>query len=533
MGKNKVPIKRCMTASAIKDIVVSEPCSSEFQATHDWIKRREHHQIDAHHHRNDYYHLQARDPLLKKMNLRSWKDECHCEDLLLKYPIPIVNSGLWRGQKKLNRPSSAPGLSGAVSMIEALQRPKATGDLVKRLLSAKASVRERDSKNDKTPLHIAVRTNNVGACQAILDAAMLLQPPSRFKEVLEAQDLLGLTPLMEAASAGFLDVIEELLKRGALVSTAVSSVGSTALDCAYQGGNVEVIALVGKHAKLQKDLEHAQKMQNRDQWTTLMHAAQTGDQTSIKSAVAGGNKAWEPGFMNDTPLHIAARHGKVSAVQTLLQVKAFVNSKNDARLTPLSCAVAAGNVSVIKILVKARADIRKEDHELVASRAIKDESKGESKAIEIAEALTPAGMGRSTIGTPGRRTALMDIRNTICGDLSMNAQDKDAALAELENFEKFLSSKMGQADVSSKRQNQRVSVRFNTIHATLQRAFKKFDETKNNEVSKTEFMKGMQSLGYKGQTAKLFTILDLDKSGSISLREIMEAAETLAFADTS
>merc|ERR1719310_1308318 len=102
----------------------------------------------------------------------------------------------------------------------------------------KASVRERASKNDKTPLHIAVRTNNVDACHVILDAAVLLQPSNRFKEVLEAQDLLGLTPLMEAASAGYLDVVEELLKRGALVTTAVSSVGSTALDCAYQGGNV-------------------------------------------------------------------------------------------------------------------------------------------------------------------------------------------------------------------------------------------------------------------------------------------------------
>lgn len=499
---------------------------------HHQRRRSDHHQhpsgkhsqqdadFDPHAHRNSKYH--HTDPLLDRMGLRSWKDECHPEDILLKYPIPIPQTGMMRVQKK--RSNSAPGLGRTISLVEALQRPKATRDLVKKLLTMKASVRERASKNDKTPLHIAVRTNNVDACHVILDAAVLLQPSSRFKEVLEAQDLLGLTPLMEAASAGYLDVVEELLKRGALV-TATSSIGSTVLDCAYQSGHVEVIDMIEKHAQHQKELEHAQKKQSSDQWTSLMHAAQKGDKMSIERAVASGNKPWESGFMNDTPLHVAARHGKVPAVQALLQAKAFVNRKNDAQLTALSCAVAAGHIPVIRILLEAKADIRKEDHELVVSKSIKEESKG----LEIAEALRPAHMLRSGRGDKKRHAMMTDARASILEHLTPH--EKDAALVELENFENFLSNKLTQSDVVAKRQNNRASVRFSIIHSTLTRAFKNFNDTKNAEITKTEFMKGMASLGYKGETAKLFGILDIDKNGTISVPEIVEAAEKLALSD--
>lgn len=302
----------------------------------------------------------------------------------------------------------------------------------------KASVRERLSKNDKTPLHYAVRTNNLDACQAILDAAMLLQPSTRFKEVLEAQDFFGLTPLIEATSAGHVDLIEELCKRGALVASG-SSMGYTALDSAHQGGDIVVIEMLEKYAQVQKDLEYAQKRRAQDQWTPLMQAAFKGDQRSIEKAVSSGSKAWESGLGKETPLHIAARNSNAVAVQALIEKKAFMNTKNSLNMTALSCAIAAGSVPVIKMLVESKAEVRKEDHSLQLCKALKHESLGQ----EIFDALRPSKK-KHGLKEAEAKGFLPKVRFSILSnsDNAMPAQEKNEALKELECFEHFLTNKL-------------------------------------------------------------------------------------------
>lgn len=76
------------------------------------------------------------------------------------------------------------------------------------------------------------------------------------------------TPLIEAASNGFLDIVKLLLQHGANVN-AQSSAGNTALHRSSGSGYDDVVELLIQH---NADLEH----QNENGHTPLMDAASNG-----------------------------------------------------------------------------------------------------------------------------------------------------------------------------------------------------------------------------------------------------------------
>ncbi len=76
------------------------------------------------------------------------------------------------------------------------------------------------------------------------------------------------TPLMEAASGGYSDIVKLLIDHGANVN-AKSSVGNTALTYACCGGYEEVVRIL---LEAGADVEH----QNENGHTPLMEAASCG-----------------------------------------------------------------------------------------------------------------------------------------------------------------------------------------------------------------------------------------------------------------
>ena len=76
------------------------------------------------------------------------------------------------------------------------------------------------------------------------------------------------TPLMEASSGGFVDIVKLLLQHGANVN-AQSSSGNTALHYACCGGYEDVVLVLLDH---NADIEH----QNENGHTPLMEAASGG-----------------------------------------------------------------------------------------------------------------------------------------------------------------------------------------------------------------------------------------------------------------
>jgi ankyrin repeat protein len=63
----------------------------------------------------------------------------------------------------------------------------------------------------------------------------------------------------------------------------------------------------------------------------------------------------QPGAMDDTLLHIAARTGQLNDVIDLLACGADVNRAGDMGFTPLHQAAMKGRVEVIEVLLKAGA----------------------------------------------------------------------------------------------------------------------------------------------------------------------------------
>ena len=70
----------------------------------------------------------------------------------------------------------------------------------------------------------------------------------------------------------------------------------------------------------------------------------------------------QPGAVDDTILHIAARMGSVEDMRVLIDYGANVNAVGDLGYTPLHQAAMRGHVKAVRLLLKAgaRRDIRNE-----------------------------------------------------------------------------------------------------------------------------------------------------------------------------
>lgn len=222
-----------------------------------------------------------------------------------------------------------------------------------------------------TPLHLA---ENVEVARLLIDHGARMN----------ARGWIGATPLHKAASAGQADVVELLIQHGAKVHARRPNWGDMPLHWAAN----EKIARLFK----EDDMDvHARDRVGR---TPLHWAAQSGHAETAEYLIECGadvNARDEPfvsrsptsaminGFVRlvervrwirpliknitnarytgDTPLHCAAREGRIEVVELLLKAGAQVNAADDHGRTPLHCAAFRGQRDVIEKLVRAGADL--------------------------------------------------------------------------------------------------------------------------------------------------------------------------------
>ena len=178
-------------------------------------------------------------------------------------------------------------------------------EIVKALLAAGAKVNAKASDTGETALINAVSNKFVPIVQTLLDARADVSIKNRFdftalNIAVAANDeqLAGLlldhganaetetstlTPLMFAASAGSVDMIRFLVKRGAKVNHASKESGQTALFSAIYSGKPEAVqALVDLKADVNGKMSDG---------TTPLKAAMKGDQDDVvKILKAAGAK---------------------------------------------------------------------------------------------------------------------------------------------------------------------------------------------------------------------------------------------------
>lgn len=170
--------------------------------------------------------------------------------------------------------------------------------------------------------------------------------------------LQGITPLMLASQEGILEIVRELLRKGALPN-ATTNRGSTALIQACHFGKHSVAELLLLHGALvdQPNLKNT---------TALMRASQEGHEVRgdvgvllcCVSLVLHLHLAWIS-LLFSIPSFIPCflLFAVQSVVRLLLSHSASVNRRNDERMTALMLSSQRGHANIVKVLVRAGAQV--------------------------------------------------------------------------------------------------------------------------------------------------------------------------------
>ncbi|XP_038061254.1 ankyrin repeat domain-containing protein 17-like isoform X2 [Patiria miniata] len=158
------------------------------------------------------------------------------------------------------------------------------------------------------------------------------------------------TPLMEAASAGHVDIVKLLIDYGADVN-AQSSAGNTPLMYACSGGHEEAVKVLLDHEANIED-------HNENGHTPLMEAASSGHVGIAKVLLErGAGINTHSNEFKESALTLACYKGHLEMVQFLLEAGADHEHKTDEMHTALMEASMDGHVEVARLLLDHGAQV--------------------------------------------------------------------------------------------------------------------------------------------------------------------------------
>ncbi|CAH8636662.1 unnamed protein product, partial [Heterobilharzia americana] len=215
-------------------------------------------------------------------------------------------------------------------------------DLVRLLLERGADKEHRDKKSH-TPLHTAVCANQRAVVALLLDCGADIEA-----QVDRTKD----TALSIACSHGKLEIVEELLNRGANKEHRNIS-DYTPLSLAASGGYVEVIQLLLRHGA-----EINSRTGSKLGISPLMLASMNGHTAAVRLLLEHGSDINAHIETNrNTALTLACFQGRFEVVQLLVERKANIEHRAKTGLTPLMEAASGDYVEVGRILLDHGADV--------------------------------------------------------------------------------------------------------------------------------------------------------------------------------
>jgi ankyrin repeat protein len=241
-------------------------------------------------------------------------------------------------------------------------------ETVHHLLQLKAHVYGRNAALE-TPLHLAARQGHLGVATALLERGALVN----------ATNGQGYSPLHFAAIRGFKHLALMLIEHKADVHLTTNK-RSTALDLASGNDHNDMVLLLlacranasgtrSTAASLSAsnkslidtllDFDGIDGNPTRGSWYSRLHlAADSKHPFALQSLLqlrADVNS--KKSIRARTPLHLAAGNASFKASTLLLQHNADVNAVDSSLETPLHMAVASRETSIVLLLLRHRADI--------------------------------------------------------------------------------------------------------------------------------------------------------------------------------
>ena len=199
-----------------------------------------------------------------------------------------------------------------------------------------------------TPLHAAAHGGHIEIAQFLFaqGADINSRSPRDF------------TPLHNASEMGHLTLVKWLVNHGADVNSQEER-GHIPLHYSAGNGHLEVCRMLLAHSSLVNIWGNTGS-------TPLLEASKSGHTDIIWLLLdhKPDVNVHEAHSWYGTPLHCAARQGRVTLVRKLLELNADVNSCNNHKSTPLLLASQYGDIGIVKLLLDYNADVYARDRDL-------------------------------------------------------------------------------------------------------------------------------------------------------------------------
>ncbi|XP_078348823.1 transient receptor potential cation channel subfamily A member 1-like isoform X2 [Oculina patagonica] len=200
-----------------------------------------------------------------------------------------------------------------------------------------ADVRPVTKRN--MPLHVASSIGDLTMVKFLLSKDFIH---------VDEEDSEGMTPILRASLSGHVEIIEQLLDKGASICPLPGSTAPSPLMCAVKRGHHRAILFL---------LQRGSPIDLRDshQRTCLHVAAYSANVETVDIILKNGGKELIDSLDRDsrTPIHYAAAKGSREIVQKLLDAGANVNVKDIEEKVPIHMATESGSLACVRALLDA------------------------------------------------------------------------------------------------------------------------------------------------------------------------------------